>query len=244
MTIVTYIWKDFANEVSSSYEFRRSVAHFGYNLINVSEDGQKRNLGEVLKRLYEAFKTLPPDEPAGYLDGADCFILRPFNFPNDRILYMTEKAIWPPTKEMHAFWHDHLQKYPTTSKWCYLNGGGYIGPAGLLCEFFEKTGLHQLGDIEHAHSQANQAWCYAKFKDMGGPIYLDSDCRELQSTGFADPGELVADGPLVCNTVANTYPAVFHGNGRTPISWLYPLLGNAQQYKPPYEAHKAEYETR
>ena len=231
MNIITYIYKDFADDRSSSYEFRRSVDHFGYNLINVSTTTRKINFARVLKAVYLAFKALPPDAPAMYADGADTFFLRPIECPTDHILYMAERNVWPQTDEMYNLYRDNPgQQTP----WQYLNGGAYMGPAGLICEYFKKTGLHELAPLADHESQAQQTIAYFKALNDGFPVLLDELCVELQTTGFCDPPESTfelltnahyADGGIpVLNKMTASKPALFHGNGRTDIHWLYSLL--------------------
>ena len=238
MKIITHIYKDFANEISSTYEFRRSCDHFGYEVINTST-GPKVNFGEVLRLCYEGFKTLG-DEMAMYADGADTFFLRPLdNTPEDRITYMTEKQIWPPTESMRAAW---AGQPPPTSMWPYLNGGAYCGPASLIVEYYEKYGLSTTGAIEDAHSQRLQTEAYMRASKDGFPIELDDRCKFFQTIGFTNDGDFMTEGNLIHNNRTGTYPALFHGNGRTAMGWVYECLSEGPNVEP--VQHKPNYETR
>lgn len=220
MTVATYIYKDFEDANSSSFKFRESCARFGYGIHNVSENGKEVTLNEILRRLYEYAKELHPDDLFMYADGADTFFVRKINPREDRILYMTEKGLWPDTQEMLGHWKRHFQNYQPTSPWKYINGGAWVGPAGLAVKFFEDTGLHKYGPMPAHNSQKAQAMAYIQWKEAGNPIELDWNCTELQTIGFEEKGDFETDG-LVYNTITRTYPALLHGNGRTPMQWVY-----------------------
>ena len=131
--------------------------------------------------------------------------------PHDRILYSTEKPFgrrWKNLKRMA----DH----PKRSHWCYLNGGGYAGPAELIAEFFERYGLtNQPGD---ANGQWQQAEAYLRAKSDGFLIDLDQDCNEFQTIGFTDPEDFSCKQGILINNWTGTTLALIHGNGRTRCS--------------------------
>lgn len=216
VNLVTYIYSDFANDISSTYEFRRSAAEFGYQITNVANKKRHVGNGEVLRLLYAAYKEL--SGPVIYADGADSFFLRAMVVPHDRILYSTEKAIWPPVEELKDAWEHH----PKASHWAYLNGGGYAGPAELITEYFERYGLTKhLGD---ANGQWQQAVAYLRAKSDGFPIDLDQDCNEFQTIGFTAPEDFSCKQGILINNWTGTTPALIHGNGRTPMQWVYDLM--------------------
>lgn len=221
MKVITYIYHDFADANSSSYKFRESCARFGYDVVNIAEDGKERNFGEVLKEVYQAFKALPPDEIAMYADGADTYFVRPINPPELSILYMAEVGLWPQTAEMQKYWNAHFEKFPATTAWKYINGGGYVGPAGLICEFFEQNSLHKIGQIAAHNSQRAQALAYMAWKEKGAPIDLDQECIEFQAIGFCNQEDFLHEQGKIKNRITGSYPALFHGNGRTPMGWVY-----------------------
>lgn len=216
--VVTYIYQDFANEVSSTYEFRRSAAAAGYEVINVAQQKHHVGNGEVLRLLYNAYRQLPADQPVIYADGADSFFLRPLNVPTDRILYSTEKAIWPPVESLQKAWAEQEQ----LTHWPYLNGGGYCGPAGLLAEFFERFDLtNQPGD---ANGQWQQSLAYFAALAAGFPIELDQHCKEFQTIGFMSPKDFTTWPGFIENNFTGSRPGLIHGNGRTPMQWVYGLM--------------------
>ena len=215
--IVTYIYKDFSNQDSSSFEFRRSVESLGIDLHNVATKNEHIGNGEVLRLLGEFYGSLPADTPVIYADGADSFVFYEPVVPLNYVLYSTEKQVWPPTGELREAW----AKYPELTPWRYLNGGGYAGPAGLLCEFFEIGGLSCLGDIPDGQAQGAQARAFFAAKEKGFPVLLDYECTTFQTIGFMEPTDFeIVDGQIK-NTITKTTPAIFHGNGRTPMGWVY-----------------------
>jgi hypothetical protein len=121
MTCVTWIYKDFETSICSSYKFRRSVELMGITLYNSWYHGHGYH--EAIREIHAAFQTLAPDTPAIYADGADsCFVRLP-QVPTDKVLYSTEIAYWEPV----PYGLDRYTKIKR-SPWCYLNGGGYMGP--------------------------------------------------------------------------------------------------------------------
>lgn len=219
--ILTYIWCESDNEISSTSEFRRSVAHFGYDLINVHPNGAYfKGHGEVFQQLYHAICNLPPDQMVVYSDGADTFFLREIEPPTDRILYSTEKAYYPTDGKQDRYTN-------RLTPWCYLNGGGWSGPAGMVKEYFERFGLAKLkGDINGQQAQHN---AYFAALDSGFPVDLDQLCNEFQTIAFQADGDFSTyksdqHGAFIINNLTGSTPALFHGNGRTPMGWVYDLL--------------------
>lgn len=214
--VVTYIYQDFADDKSSTHEFRRSVKHFGYNLTNCAK--KQRHVGNavVLMEVAAAFKQ--KTGPAMYADGADTFFVRPIELPTDHILYSTEKAIWPPTDAMLRAWGSEPKETP----WAYLNGGGYGGPAELISEFLERYVLPKLDlIIDDGHAQAIQALAYFQASRDGFPIKLDQQCAQFQSIAFAGPDDFELVGSTIKNRITGTTPSLIHGNGREPMGWVY-----------------------
>lgn len=208
-------------------QFEKSVNKVGYPLINsfappIVNDGFKGN-GTSIRMIYESLLELRRKyKYAIYADGADSYFVKQFEVP-DFILYSTEKAVWPPTTEMNEAWQEYYNIRSVPTPWKYLNGGGYCGPISLLIEFFERYGLNKL--IGDCNGQREQSLAFLQaFKDKF-PIHLDWLCENFQTTGFADPGEFAIDKDTlkITNFRTQTEPALFHGNGRTNMDWLYNL---------------------
>lgn len=215
MKVVTYIHTPFEDSTSSTYKFMESAERHGYEVVNVGKPGGHVGNGEVLRMLYRAYKDL--DEPVIYADGADSYFLRPLEVPENKILYSTEKQIWPPVESLRKAWADH----PLLSPWAYLNGGGYCGPAQLIAEFFERYGLttHDAG----ANGQWQQAQAYLQGIAEGFPVELDQHCTQFQTIGFTNDGDFQTAPGVLTNLITNTKPALIHGNGRTPMGWVYEI---------------------
>jgi hypothetical protein len=194
-------------------QFMRSCGLLGLEVINVWPAGQGyTGNGDVIRRIYETVSSL--DEPIVYADGADSFFLRKIRIPTDYVLYSTEKACWP-DRRLEAQYTDRQ------TPWCYINGGGYCGPAKLVAEYMQRFGLSTLSGDKNGQFEQHQA--YFQAVKEGFPVRLDQHCLEFQTVAFADPADLwVIDG-MVRNNRTLSIPALLHGNGRTPMDWVYRL---------------------
>jgi len=210
MTVITSIYREFWG----TEQFRRSLALLHCEPINAHAGHQWCGNGNAIRYIYGAFKGLPAGELTSYLDGADTFVLRDIVVPEEYILYSTEKACYP-LPEIAC-------EFPEITRWRYLNGGGYCGPAGLICEFMERYGLSRLsGDV---NGQLEQQLAYLKAAKEGFPIRLDVDCTEFQTIAFESPDEFaVYPGGMLYNRITDSFPAAIHGNGRTEMKWIYEL---------------------
>lgn len=238
--VLTSIYQEFWG----TQEFRKSCERVGLPIHNAWKNpGRFTGHADTLRYDYEALVDLKNTyKSAIYADGADSLFLKTFNVPTNCVIYSTEKAIWPPTPQMHKAWADYYNKLESTgaidlgykdpltglyskSPWKYLNGGGWCGPIDILIEFFERYGLNKLkGDI---NGQDYQALAFLKAQEEGFPIYMDTQCQYFQTTGFEHPGdfEYGPDCPsgYFRNVITNTYPCILHGNGRTPMDIFYNL---------------------
>lgn len=238
--VVTSIYQPFWG----TEEFTKSCDRVGFPVHNAFKGDRFTGNGDVIRNVYEALVELKSKYRfAIYSDGADSIFLNKFEVPAGSIIYSTEKAIWPPTPTMHEGWKKYYDgityqgsldigyKNPFTlfyskSPWKYLNGGGYCGEISLLVEFFERYGLSTLkGDV---NGQDYQALAFLKAREEGFPIYLDTDCRIFQTTGFEDPGDFEYGTQYPTgwfkNNITGHCPSILHGNGRTDMKHLYELL--------------------
>lgn len=216
MKVITYIYQPFDDASSSSHQFLRSCNAFGYDIVNSAKKNYHVGNGEVLRLLYNTYREL--DEPVCYADGGDSFFLRPINIPTEKILYSTEKNIWPPVQSLQNRWATHEKK----THWCYLNGGGYCGPAKLIAEFFDRYGLntHDAG----VNGQWEQSEAYFLAIADGFPIELDQLCSEFQTIGFWAGNDFTINPGMLRNNLTGSMPALIHGNGRTPMGWVYEIM--------------------
>jgi hypothetical protein len=173
--------------------------------------------GDVIRYVYEALLYFKNKyKYAIYSDGGDTYITRKFTPPDNIVVYSAEKACYP---------HPSMaEKYPVPrTVWRFLNGGNYCGPIPLLIEFFEKYGLSKFkGDINGQHEQMI---AYLKALEDGFPIILDEECVYFQTIAFAEPTDFSITEQGIRNNITNTHPYIFHGNGRTPMDWIYDYYG-------------------
>jgi hypothetical protein len=52
---------------------------------------------------------------------------------------------------------------------------------------------------------------------------LDTGCMFFQSIAFPAEGEFEVNKLGLCNTITDSRPCAAHGNGRTPMEWVYKL---------------------
>lgn len=213
--IITSIYKEFWG----TEKFRKSVDRLGLPLHNAFKGKRFTGNGDVIRNIYEALLELKGKyEYAVYTDGADSILVKPFK-PTNFVLYSTEKAIYPPTKQLQQLWAEYYNGVEMYSPWKYLNGGGYCGSITNLITFFERYGLSKLkGDV---NGQDVQTVAYFNAIKDGFDIQLDQTCKIFQTTAFGEVGELVFTENGIKNTITSTYPCILHGNGRTDMKELY-----------------------
>lgn len=219
---LTYYYSEFWG----TDEFLKSCQEVGMPVYNAWPKGRDfKGHSKTIKYLYEGLKGIKKlgYEKVIYADAADSYFVRYFVPPDGKIVWSTEKAYYPEYSE-----GNFKDKYTDKkSQWCYLNGGGWCGPTDMLIDYFEKLGLlDYIGDINGQHE-----WHKALFeaKDLGIPIDLDQKCEYFQTTGFEHDGDfsiVVGAGdskPVIHNNETDAFPCLFHGNGRTPMDWIYKL---------------------
>jgi hypothetical protein len=221
-------------------EMVNSFERFGYEMAITNAEFPYGRVFNNLVQLYRRAAT--GHETFIYSDGGDTYCQKPFTIPNDRLIWSTEKQCFP---------HPEMAKdYPnarTKTEWKYLNNGGYGGNLELMIEFVDKY-IGKLPMTANCQLETMQAFLQAK-KD-GFPIYLDYKCKTFQTIAF-DPvkpekGEAIDRASfsnhmdekgnakymgtdfkivkgLVVNKMTKSTPAILHGNGRTPMQWIYDL---------------------
>lgn len=226
MVIITNIYKPFDGTKRMIQSFEKHGYEVAVNTIPMGN-------GAILCGLYECYKRAATGhETFCYADAADTICQRPLNVPNDYLLWSTEKACYPHPEKAELYNHHHKLK----SQWRYLNNGLYMGRLDLVIEFFDRYGLNKLPD--HANGQDEVMDAYFQAVKDGFPIKLDIKCEEFQSIAFDYDPKIdsyplhkngyegsdfeIKDG-LVYNKLTKTTPAVLHGNGQTPMGWLYEI---------------------
>ncbi len=222
------------NQMVNSFE------RFGYEMAITNAEFPYGRIFNNLVQLYRRAAT--GHDTFIYADGGDTYCQKPFTVPNDRLIWSTEKQCFP---------HPEMAKeYPKTrikSEWLYLNNGLYGGSLRLMIEFVDKY----IGKLPMpANCQLETMQAFLKAKKDGFPIELDYKCELFQSIAF-DPAKPSKGEPidkasfsihldekgkpkytgtdfaikkgLVHNKMTKKTPAILHGNGRTPMQWIYQL---------------------
>jgi hypothetical protein len=217
-----------------------SFERFGYEMAILNAEFPN---GRIFNNLAQCYKRAATGhETFLYSDAGDSFCQKPFTVPNDRLIWSTEKQCFP---------HVELaEQYPnprTKTDWKYLNNGGYCGSLELMNEFSDKyIGKLKLDD----NCQHETMVAFLQAKKDGFPIYLDYKCKIFQTIAF-DPAKPNKGEPidrasysihrddkgnpkytgtdfaikngLVVNKMTKTTPSILHGNGQTPMEWIYQL---------------------
>lgn len=224
MVVITDIYK----ENNRTIRMVKSFERFGYEVAigraNFPHGRMWKEVCSIVKRAATGHETFV------YSDGGDTICQREFEVPNDRLIWSTEKSCYPfPDKAKEYKFPPNLK-----SPWRYLNNGGFGGSLALMVEFIDRYQLDKIPD--HKTAQAEVMDAYLKAKEEGFPIELDWKCRIFQSIAF-DPMKdgrmadhfggvyngtdfIIKDG-LVKNRITKTTPAILHGNGQTPMEWIY-----------------------
>ena len=118
------------------------------------------------------------------------------------VLFAAERNLWPPGR------YDGYPESPTPYR--YLNGGGFIGPAGTL--------LDMLAGCENESVMDQHYWHRVFMRDER--IQLDVNCEIFQPLcGHPAypydtiPPELECRAGRWCNTLTGSMPIQIHGNG-------------------------------
>ena len=226
MVVITNIYR----ENHRTKRMVDSFTRFGYEVaVSNANFPHGRMFKDVLKVIKRASTG---HDKFVYSDGGDTICQRAFDVPDDRLIWSTEKQCYPfPDKAAEYKFPPNLK-----SPWRYLNNGGYGGSLKLMVEFIDSYGLEKIPDSVTAQAEVMDA--YIKAKAEGFPIELDYKCKLFQSIAF-DPmkdGRMadhfggvyngtdfeIKDG-LVHNRITKTTPAILHGNGQTPMEWIYRL---------------------
>lgn len=189
------------------FNLERSLNHFGhdYHIIVHHWDGFLSKLFET----YKFLKSLDGYTHFLYTDAWDTFCLKKDIEVPDGLLISAERACYP-----------HPEKsvlYPDNpSPWKYVNGGGWCGEIAAFIKMFEAN--------KPSTELNDQVYLTDEFLKKRDWINLDYNCEIFQTIAFCPESDFEIEGERVRNTVTNTYPAFFHGNGHTPMDWVYKVL--------------------
>ena len=188
-----------------------SFARHGYYVhVNTCQFDHGRTFNNLMVTYRDKAKT---HDTFVYSDAGDTFCQRPFTVPNDRLIWSTEKQCYPEPQR--------ATEYPETdSEFKYLNNGGYGGSLELMVEFGERY----IGKLRlTANCQKETVIAFLKAKKDGFPIYLDYGCEIFQTLAGTTKEDFDIFDGLVVNKMTKTTPAILHGNGTTPMKWVYQL---------------------
>jgi hypothetical protein len=190
---------------------RASFERFGYEVADSRPKSEgradrDRSLFELIERAASGHEMIC------YADAVDTICQRPFDLPDDKIIYSTEKMLWPSD--------DVAKDYPAAnSRWRFLNGGLWGGTAELLLDFIKKY----RNQFKGGNGQHDQHLAFLAALKDGFPIALDTGCEFFQCIAHEDetPEFTRGDkGVMISNLVSGTFPAVFHGNGLTDMKFI------------------------
>lgn len=172
-------------------------------------------------RKYLSFHS-SPSEIVMIVDAYDVLMLNLYAIPgqveimssivlgNRDIVFNAEKGCYP-VSELKS-------EYPISgSPWNYLNAGCAVGRVGAWQYHLDivlpkmRSAMDQ--EVWTRHFLANQ-----------DKIGLDNNCDLFQSYAFIDPDDYEYQEVFIRNKVTGSYPAVWHGNGRTPMTDLHPYI--------------------
>lgn len=133
-------------------------------------------------------------------------------------LFSVEKACYPNDIARNGV--DLAKAYPPApSEWKYINCGGYIAPTKILIQVFE--------DIPFKSNEINiQDYMAMAFLSGKYNIKLDTGCEIFQTIAFEGRQDFTYDkqGGRLINNFFNSRPVFIHGNGRTNMDHVYPLV--------------------
>jgi hypothetical protein len=209
--VLTSVYSD----IEGAKQLERSCDMVGLPLINVWPGGPFRGNHVAFKAIYQSMLSLRKKyDNMIYSDGADTFFVKSFTPPQDRVIYSAEKACYPIV--------ELAKEYPEPkSPWRFLNSGQYCGPIDLVIEFYKRYGLDNYDP--NLNAQYVVAVAYLQALKDGFPIELDERCEYFQSIAFEAEGDFKIEGKTITNQVTGTQPCAFHGNGLTPMDWIYKL---------------------
>jgi len=186
-------------------QLERSLINFGYDYHII-----EHQWGGFLSKLHETYKYLKSLEGYThflYTDAWDSFAVKKITEVPDGLTFSAERACYPhPEKEVLYPKHD--------SPWHFVNGGGFCGEIKAFVEMYESCPpINEMND---------QVYLTDRF--LAGVGKLDYDCEIFQTVAFCPPSDFEVSGKSILNTVTGSCPAFFHGNGHTPINWIYDLI--------------------
>ena len=169
---------------------------------------------------YNYMKAHPEYTHLFTVDAHDVFVLGTMEEALSRIedkdvlLFNAEKGCYPDPEKAAL--------YPrANSEWRYVNGGCAFVYVPLFIQMFEEN---PIAEIDNDQRNLTDIFLSNKYN-----FVLDYKCRLFQSIAFRTTGEFGLyswDNKNYAfeNYIFGTKPIIIHGNGRTPMDWVYKIL--------------------
>jgi hypothetical protein len=138
-------------------------------------------------------------------------------FNNNKVTFNAETNCYPDSSL--------AQRYPDTdSKWKYLNAGIYTGRVENVLQMLDLV----LNKMVNSMDQLEFSKLFLDSK----LINLDYECKVFQTTysgsvgGYVDINDFIIKNGKIYNKQYDTMPLLFHGNGKTNMSYLSNISGS------------------
>jgi len=203
------------------YNFMDSLKTYGLEATVLGLDGEDR-VFEMLKypgggfkvNLFKDFLKNNDFKPDDLILFTDCFdvifndhvenIIRKYNKFSGKIVFAAEIYCWPDKSLTDQYTPPRNNE---TSRYRYLNSGGFIGSYTDICNIFED-------DEEIKDTDDDQLYYTNKYLSKEYNIILDRQCEIFQTlNGSKDVLEINLEKSHICNSETTTVPSILHGNG-------------------------------
>ena len=125
-------------------------------------------------------------------------IIKKFLSFNCDLVFSAEKECWP-DKKTSVFFKDNEGPYK------YINSGGFIGRVKMI---------YDLIDVEYSDTYDDQYLIHERYNLFKNRIKIDTSCQIFQTNALdSNDIEILHHKNLIKNTIYNTYPLLYHGNG-------------------------------
>ncbi len=201
-------------------QFKRSLDHFGWDYHLIVHEYMGYN--SKIVAFYSYLKEHSEITHFIYADSYDSFALSTQQEAEDKftnwdgLMYGVEKACWP-----HEDWAKEYPESPYPHK--YLNGGGFMGSSATFIAMYEANPIWESGAMN------DQVWASNIFlRGNNGSVILDRSCSIFQTIGHSGESDFAVlnlkEKKRVINLNTLTLPIIFHGNGHTPMEWIYEMI--------------------
>jgi hypothetical protein len=152
-----------------------------------------------------------------FMDAHDSYFLRPYEdfvakiWNPELMIIGAKKACWPDPDRAQAY--EYISG--PFSPWRYVNSGQYLAPIDLFLRIVDENPIHERED--------DQRWMTSIYLSAKYKTHLDTGCMFFQSIAFEAERDFEINKVGLCNKITDSRPCAAHGNGRTPMGWIYRL---------------------